>query len=66
MTTIKEIFQCLFIPVVLCICLLFIVGDSDFKMQENKNKIIDSCEQRFIGDYDKIKDCVDFELNYKG
>lgn len=30
-----------------------------------KRAIIYDCEQRYIGNYSQIKDCIDFELNYK-
>lgn len=65
METRKEVFQYLFILIVLCITILIISCDNEFKIQDNKKQIIDNCEQRFVGDYSKIKDCIDFELNYK-
>lgn len=65
MKKIKEVFECLFIPILICYIILAVAYNTDSEIENSKQQIINNCEQRFIGDYSQIKACVDFELNYK-
>lgn len=58
------VFAYIFI-LILIMCITSIVMTDNQNYNDHKQQIINKCEQMFVGNYGKIKDCIDFELNYK-